>query len=122
MIDVKELRIGNWIRNVEGDREEVVNLDFFRWLSVEEYDLEYYEPIQLTEEWLLKFGLKYHDGWDDMKFHFREEDAHNDKRFELLETNQGYETPSGQICKYVHQLQNCFYFHNLTGTELELKQ
>jgi len=123
MMKANEFRLGNLVKCPEGFGQ-VTQIQDREVLVVDEigYTMEVIKPIPLTEKWLIKFGFKHHDGWDDMKFHFRDEDAHNDNRFELLETNQGYETPSGQICKYVHQLQNCFYFHNLTGTELELKK
>ncbi len=115
MIDVKELRIGNWIRNVEGDREEVVNLDFFRWLSVEEYDLEYYEPIQLTKEWFLKFG--YNEVAPDcyLMGDYYTDIVSSEVRFYL----------DGDSCRYyitvkhVHQLQNLYFA--LTGEELKQK-
>lgn len=78
-----------------------------------------YQPIPLTEEWLLKFGFD-NNGvvWIGL----------NTDAQELQITKQGdvliYDEDDNFIplnrIQYVHQLQNLFYA--LTGNELELKQ
>ena len=78
-------------------------------------------PIKITEEWLLKFGFKKYIGWDDMEFWCLLNDGAKPNRFELYETLQGFESPSGKIIKEVHTLQNCYFFHELSGEELIIK-
>ena len=116
-----ELRIGNWFYGdcTNGENHKITALEI---LDLYDDPLDdYYQPIPLTEEWLLKFGLIQYTGWDDMKFWCREQDLNNHDRFELFEGVQGYELPSGAICKNVHTLQNCFYFHHL-GEELTITE
>ena len=79
------------------------------------------QPIPLTEEWLERFGFIRFEGWDGMNFWIFEKDKSTYERFEILETEQGYELPSGKICEHVHILQNAYYFHELTGEELTIK-
>ncbi len=43
-------------------------------------------------------------------------------RFELQETEQGYQSPSDKIIDSVHILQNAYYFFALTGEELTIKE
>jgi len=78
-------------------------------------------PIPLTEDWLERFGFIRFKGWDGMDFWILEKDKSTYERFEILETEQGYELRSCQICEYVHILQNAYYFHELTGEELTIK-
>ena len=77
-----------------------------------------YQPIPLTDEWLVKLGMVKRDGWDDTILWRRNEDEMIQERFELMETIHGYEAPSGKIIESVHILQNAYYFHTLTGEEL----
>lgn len=121
-----ELRIGNYFKY--GDKTfKVLGIgnDFILANSNRgnvEFSIEDVEPTLLTEEWLLKFGFGKYIGWDDMEFYCLLSDGGNSDRFELMVTNQGYELPSGKICEFVHQLQNCYFFHELTGTELKTSQ
>lgn len=114
-----ELRLGNWVLNP--DEEEEIIIDNVS-MELAMYHPDVFEPIPLTEEWLLKFGFN-NDGWlrvkdfnlfslgfaEDMDcyFHdgidwvdFKYKDKHN--------------------IKYVHQLQNLYFA--LTGKELEIKE
>lgn len=125
-----ELRIGNIIEYnnkeigiVSGVQEFLFNdgkvainqrVDIF-------YHVENINSIPLTEEWLLKFGLKKYIGWDDMEFWCLLDDGAKPDRFELYKTLQGFESPSGKIIEHVHTLQNCYFFHELSGEELILK-
>lgn len=77
--------------------------------------------VPLTEEWLLKFGFVKYEGWDSQIYWCLESDKENFNRFELFLTMQGFESPSGKAIKYVHTLQNCYFFHELTGNELTIK-
>lgn len=78
-----------------------------------------YEPIPLTEEWLLKFGC-YTSNWDDNTSFRLSVNEHY-----VLTINLEFETYEiGDLdilpIKYVHQLQNLYFA--LTGEELTIKQ
>lgn len=126
MLDVKELRVGNYVtdgkngiskiselRNYKG-RIGYTPLDFNNYVFTGN---EIY-PIPLNEEWLLRFGFRQDgEGW----FWLRRKDditvlgySYNiyGKFFELCEIR----IPN---IIYVHQLQNLYFA--LTGEELTLK-
>jgi hypothetical protein len=111
-----ELRIGNWFK-------EDMTLGGFSQITAEQildlYDDpldDFYQPIPLTEDWLLKFGFE-SDGiewWNgvlslgiykDGLYYCPTEDIH----YRL-----------GKEFKYVHQLQNLH--HALTDEELIIKE
>ena len=116
-MELNELRIGNWIideigRNVkvESISEWGINLvPGFGW------DISW-RPVQLTEEWLLKFGFfKYNNAYVlekpnenimNFKFSIWSDFTYNSSEFPVE-------------LKYVHQLQNLYFA--LTGTHLKLK-
>jgi hypothetical protein len=111
-----ELRIGNLIKFSEdgtiftvGSIEErgftVQNDEETTWIEAEEF-----EPIPLTEEWLLKFGFKIWDRnkWSDLGMNIV-----------LLENGDNFLFLANQRhvnIFYVHQLQNLYFA--LTGEEL----
>ena len=114
-----ELRIGNWVEDTEHFKG-YFQVNRISSLTVEspEWTLEYNEikPIPLTEEWLLKFGLKQIGG------SFELNDDNFSLSFEGIEAflcYGGYVEQSRPVnCKYVHQLQNLYFA--LTGTELTI--
>ena len=116
-----DLRIGNYLEE-HGDYVKVGFRSFQYMKENEKLFFSYVKPIPLKEEWLERFGLRRFEGWDNMRFWFFEKDMNNHERFEILETKQGYELPSGKICEHVHTLQNAYYFHELTGEELTIKE
>jgi len=136
MIESKELRFGNYVNEeVLGDCKVSGILKETVWVEVNNIksngshnlrdfrlNIECLEPILLTEEWIKDLGLIKVIGWDDMVFWRLPEDKNLNDCFELMETLQGYELPSGKICEFVHQLQNCYFFHELTGKELTLNK
>lgn len=85
------------------------------------------KPIQLTEEWLLKFGFFEHkSGKESMSFTSSlyaspcfEAIRLEDGTFYFLSFNLMSATIEQPDLKYVHQLQNLYYA--LTGQELTLK-
>jgi len=112
-MNTKELRLGNIIKGftteeVRSISGQIINL----------YAVGCYSPVELTEEWLLKFGFKKVQE-DKYGCHYENEECwiylnHNgfdlelitgDERFNLLRTY-----------KYVHQLQNLYFA--ITGKEL----
>jgi len=114
-----ELRIGNWVQCAiikigslkKGDFHQVEIDDF-------NYNLEdYFRPIPLTEEWLIKFGFV-REGMLTMRLDkftcYCEEDDYIDNfclgHIELFDV----------VPKYVHQLQNLYFA--LTGKELTIKE
>ena len=120
----KELRIGNLF--IDKYSKQIISvLELLRSGNIV-FDFECYgmweaEPIPLNKEWLLKFGFQFYIGWDEMEFWCLPKDKDNSDRFELYETLQGFEAPSGKIIKEVHTLQNCYFFHELSGEELIIK-
>lgn len=121
-MNVRELRIGNVLFIPGLEREVIVSAIFRTHFVCEDKDgIRFeeslrinYQPVQLTEEWLLKFGfiafddktfihdsLRYSD-----KFKFREDGVLAYVSSEVYITD----------LKYVHQLQNLYFA--LTGEEL----
>ncbi len=134
-LEAKDLRIGNLVYGVAGNKKivaEVTDLDNVNlteypiWLASKDGDgedeYESIEPIPLTEEWLLKLGFEY-DEFSD------EDNPFLDLRYNrfLFQSDKSvnYNTVYLTInktdikIKYVHELQNIFYC--LTGNELEIK-
>lgn len=140
-----ELRIRNLIQ-WEDESEEIISIKSIIHDSDDEYTVKFtggwaqlaeFKPIQLTEEWLLKFGFvkennrqstkhseyfskeiydcKYSFSFayfrDDWGFYHSYTDAPNDN------DNNKYDFISCGI-KYVHQLQNLYFA--LTGEELTI--
>ena len=106
-----ELRCGNWvcIHSIELQ----MCIDDFNFRE------DFFIPIPLTDEWLLKFGFKYVESYDNYKV--KAGDYWNSVKFyegEWCYNND--DSDSGcyflTTIKYVHQLQNLYFA--LTGEEL----
>lgn len=133
MIKANELRIKNLVTLNEKQRKDLWNHqihaqnDFFEVktiysdndisielddeiIDISENDVD---PIQLTEEWLLKLGFK-KDGrdWELPNFRFHVNKPINYNGFVFC---NGYTVITEKI-QYVHQLQNLYFA--LTGAEL----
>ena len=108
MIKANELRIGNCVK-LNNSYTTLVPRDFQRYCK--SYGIfEEFEPIPLTEEWLLKFGYRKNTPFftDGSIIEFYE---NNGMLFcELPDNNTILHI------KYVHQLQNLYFA--LTGEEL----
>lgn len=117
-MNANELRIGNYYSCASNEgiiypRAKTIQYNEFGFLSdIDGTNFGICKPIPLTEEWLLRFGFEKYSGWDD-QIYWRK------KEMDLLVTNQGFEMPSGKICKFVHILQNAYFFTELE--ELTLK-
>jgi hypothetical protein len=107
-MDAKELRIGNLLEN-----GKVISTNDHRSVFVGNnwYLTQDLKPIELTEEWLQKFGFELYDSVEFRHF-YRKND------FDLDENYQPIDFDCIEI-KYVHQLQNLYFA--LTGQELEFK-
>jgi len=117
-----ELRIGNLVNYKIVDKLDE-RKKWFEPCEIDAVDLQVidsdYQPIPLTEEWLLKFGFKYSLRLDDFMF--------KDKNdiFEIQSYKKGFlnlvlwhDNEILQELKYVHQLQNLYFA--LTNEELTL--
>jgi len=118
-MDVRELRIGNWMNfdtdrgivpmQIESIRKDKVSSGF----EVSYYDDERCQPISLTNEIMLKAGWKELEPW--AKGNLR---LDGESRLIVID-NTGYGIIVARNIKYVHQLQN--HYFALTGEELEFK-
>lgn len=141
MINIKELRLGNWVKakykygdkepnflQVENIQDDFLNQSYYCWGEVDDYiSLSDTDPIPLTEDILVKCG-----------FENVSEDA-NGRQFKYTisevmvlyivpgisgaylwySSDAGETTLSKLEYKCLHQLQNLIY--SLTGQELEFK-
>jgi hypothetical protein len=119
-----DLRVGNWIADRGGKEWQIDHWESANKVSAKiptmvfdgvemqghplTEDVEYLQPIPLTEGWLLKFGFGKQNGYP-YKFNFGFIKMRNGIWF--------YKYYSLEIdLNYVHQLQNLYYA--LTGEEL----
>jgi hypothetical protein len=107
-----ELRIGNWLM---GNAPFEVTGSNIALAQVREIALDtiHWQPIPLTEEWLVKMGFS--DG-------LLQEESFNMKvnsKMWVSITDLDHEGLIHTHIEHVHQLQNLY--HALTGQELELK-
>ena len=107
-MNAKELRIGNLLENGKVIGTNDYRSVFFgnNWCLTQDL-----KPIELTEEWLQKFGFELYDSVEFRHF-YRKND------FDLDENYQPIDFDCIEI-KHVHQLQNLYFA--LTGQELEIK-
>ena len=128
-MDATELRIGNLVkRRTKGD-VLTVNLKLLTSIQRQSF---IFKPIPLTEEWLLKFGLKKHPPkehlhgngkWDIKNFYSLNKSSHLITNYKS-EGEYYWFLPSGMRSggfnlKHVHSLQNLYFA--LTNKELTKK-
>jgi hypothetical protein len=133
-----ELRIGNYVYGKEIENVKAIGIEGYIWFDYKRNLLvEHCQPIQLTEEWLLKFGFK---AWDDKKIIYileRDIDKYNNDCFRfwfqldklVFDYIQNEIHPTESIfddkniirldIKHVHTLQNLYFA--LTNEELTFK-
>lgn len=111
VLDAKELRIGNFVYCKIYDKQ--IKMESFFGLCNIESRPDLFEPIPLTEEWLLKLGFtKLYGcfGFETQRGNFIIEE-------DLCEITGDYNDIGFMApCGYVHQLQNLYFA--LTGSEL----
>ena len=129
-MNANELRIGNYIERhnkVTGVKDVVqvgggTPLLAFEWMTTLKFN-----PIPLTEEWLLKFGFEFRNnnkqyGWFLKVSKNRVLAWCHSKEIGLEFDTEDYDYNNTLFdfhCQYVHQLQNLYFA--LTGEELTLK-
>lgn len=117
----EELRIGNWYQSVKW--KQPVQLELSDLVELyhrcdgaeldEEIIAEMFEPIPITEEWLIKFGF------EKIKNEYY---TINDIISFIIDLKICYILIDNKLeieIKYIHQLQNLYFA--LTGKELEIK-
>lgn len=110
----QELRLGNTISRMHDINDSVIEIvDMFTidWINRNPNN-ETYQPIPLTEDWLLKFGFEKSETGFYTKGRFT---YHPEYSWKILE-NWIKDWVGVTPIIYVHQLQNLYYA--LTGTEL----
>lgn len=114
-----EFRLGNLINTPKGIQKIIdVLCDGVNTENYETLTYERVEPIPLTEEILLKCDGYVYIGWDDMRFiRF---DEYNCDIFELEVTDGGFLYDGNKI-EFLHDLQNCYYFHLNRKVELKIE-
>lgn len=117
MIQANELMIGNWVLTEQG-HYQLTGFDIYK---SDENNLHGLQPIQLTEEILIKAGFDKKIGIT--YFNKSENNIYNQKYFiDKIEFNEFYFCIAGMgtISKitYLHQLQNLYFA--LTGEELNI--
>ena len=121
-----ELRLGNYII-FDGKITEVQKVDIG--LILDGYHKEYYKPIPLTEEWLIKSGFKFYDGSELYGYLYYDKRITENLVLTISEKNGIYTwcfgdedliTEDWLEIKHVHQLQNMWFA--LTGEELTIKE
>ena len=113
MLDAKDLRIGNLIKWITTNTVEVVQEinSCGKYHLINNVQITDAEPIELTEEWLLRFGLTKHNGYP-YKF--------LDGFIKIRNGEYFFKYHNLDIkLNYVHNLQNLHYV--ITQTELTLK-
>ncbi len=126
-IKENEIRIGNWFHHKKEwsyrQDDDIKEFDFqfesSDWFALGECTLFYenFEPILLTEEWLLKFGLKY-NGYmysNGSNLVISKDVSWFGLYMERHEDDVKFDCP-----KYIHQFQNLYFA--LTGEELKINK
>ena len=105
---VKRSRHSNWQERHWGEEIEVGYNEMYL-CSLQE-TTDWYEPIPLTEKWLLKFGFK-HIKTNNCIYWFL-------NNVDVWELNGGFANDLDLPIQHVHQLQNLYYA--LTNKELTI--
>lgn len=109
-LDSHEIRLGNTYKIELGDgtyKTDLINLADIQNLLDDGLD-DYYQALEITDEWLEKIGFKCIFTYDD--HHYYNGFLALDRDFQPFDYNITYEI------KYAHQLENLYFA--LTGQEL----
>ena len=118
MIEVQSLRVGSYYLY----KGKEIKFDVSDFNEINHNLLDLLEPIELTEEWLLKFGFeKDIDSWfysfdyDENKETFKIFERAKENIYSIIDVNN-----FGIEIKYAHRLQNIYFA--LTDKELTIKE
>ena len=123
-MNAQELRIGNWINDITGHETQVRGTTKQGiWIgdNAGPGPEVAFTPIELTPEWLERFGFEYEEGFAD-DYTKEPISLYNNPFLEgwTVETIFSELIKKNMLnIKYVHQLQNLYFA--LTGQELEFK-
>jgi len=107
MIDVKELRIGNWVGTAGGTKPKIITVeDFWSYYVDPMTRFHYYDPIPLSAEILEAAG-------------FEKKYVAGDIRLHWLIDGLLFCEDELSMSRGLHWLQNYIYFK--TGKELDIK-
>lgn len=115
-MDIKELRIGNFV-NLHDEQTEIDSVhfrDYYNEIDTEED----YSPIPLTEEWLVKLGFAEHE-FNKKDFYYGNYSVTTFTGFKFWIVDS-VDAPCYVEIKYVHSLQNLYFA--LTGEDLVVKE
>ena len=128
-MQLQELRIGNYISDLDGKIIKVEELticsSYTTKKRINNLPFDYYKPIPLTEEMLLKFGFEVENKTENgILYDYLIAYVSYPKNFQIHSKDREFFALSkynnGQkYFKYVHQLQNLYF--TLTGEELTFK-
>lgn len=113
-----ELRLGNWVEYGNYVNLKLIGIsELFQILNdggatVPPSNYEGLKPIQITEDWLLRFGFEKVNS-SGLKYY------NNSKLNITLDFSINYDAGQRVYLKYVHQLQNLYFA--LTNEELIIK-
>ena len=112
-----DLRIGNWYK---GDCTAQKYWQITAQEILDFYDDpidDYFQPIEITKEWLLKFGFEYSEFFKNYKV--KAGDYFNSVKWDDEENEWWYNNDSSDAgcyyvscIKYVHELQNLYFAIN----------
>jgi hypothetical protein len=125
-----ELRLGNHLQPVERQKAAygchlgiVTSIQEGHFIVCNHYPGHWFEPIPLTEEWLVKFGFDVND--DELTHNIKKANiegfrinTYSDEDVKYWWLGYYHNKKNNHI-KHVHQLQNLYFV--LTGEELLLK-
>lgn len=117
-----ELRLGNWIEYKKGHQGTVSAIDDQGYVEVNNsylkdgvFELSQFQPIPLTEDWLLKFGFKkIGNCFHKIGFGFYAQKIKDSIGFHIKRSEISIEI------EHVQQLQNLYFA--LTGEELKIEE
>lgn len=121
-----ELRIGNWYLSTKFQVPVICEMgDFYEIYARADGSSEYtvddiFEPIPLTEEWLLKFGFRNECGYNCAVCYTLDFNSGLTINFLNKELYCYLNSIRLDNIKYVHQLQNLYFA--LTGNELTIEK
>ena len=127
-MEAKELRIGNYYSDIDNELTSMSGYELYQMTIKENTNnlgVTEFQPIPLTEEWLLKFGFDkkeecFQDPLLDTLMFQKDNivDVEFSDKHKLLYWHDNYSSVYHSDIKHVHQLQNLYFA--LTNKELTI--